>query len=97
MLTAALGQIAALADKRTGIVVFFALVIRLVTLIVPLVLPFLIYTHFEMHEASFYIGFWCGCLGVYAVLIWLLLRLGQWLAVRQEALPPLRRPGTFVL
>jgi hypothetical protein len=90
MLTAALGQIAALADRRTGIVVFLALVIRLLTLFAPLVLPFLIYTHFEMHEASFYIGFWGFCLGVYIVLIWLLLRVGQWLATRQRALPPVR-------
>jgi hypothetical protein len=90
MLTAALGQIAALADRRTGIVVFGALVIRLATLLMPLVLPFLIYTHIEMHEASFYMGFWGFCLGVYAAFIWLLLRVGQWLAIRQRALPPVR-------
>ena len=88
MLTAALGQIAALSDARTGIVALLAMLLRLVTIFAPLVIPPLVYVHFEMHEASFYITFWALCLVVYAVLIWVLLRIGQWLAFRQQALRP---------
>jgi hypothetical protein len=90
MLTAGLGQIAALADARTSIVVFLLLALRLIILIVPLISPVLIFIHYEVHEASFYIGFWVVCLLIHAALIWLLLRAGQWLAVRQQVLAPVR-------
>ncbi len=88
MLTAALGQITALADRRTGAIAFVAFGLRLVAQFAPLVLPVMIYIHFEMHEASFYMGFWAICLFIYAVLIGLLLSVAQWLAIRQHALPP---------
>jgi len=88
MLTAALGQMIALADRRTGAVVFLGLAIRLVMLLLQLVVPVMVFTKREVHEASFYMGFWGVCLLLYAAFIWGLLRLGQWLAVRQYALPP---------
>ena len=88
MLTAALGQITALSDRRTGAIAFIAFGLRLVAQFAPLVLPVMIYIHFEMHEASFYMGFWAIWLLIYAALIGLLLMVGQWLAVRQHALSP---------
>jgi hypothetical protein len=88
MLTAALGQIIALGDRRTGIVVFFGFAIRLFTLLFPVIVPMIVFTRREVHEASFYIGFWALCLLAYGAFIWVLLRIGQWLAVRQQALPP---------
>lgn len=88
MLTAALGLVAALADFRTGIAAVGALIIRVVMLFAPLAIPPLVFTQLEVHEASFYLEFWMVCLAINAGLVWLLLRGGQALAVRQQALPP---------
>ena len=76
--------------RFTGIVALVVVVLRLIALFAPLILPFVIFTQREVHEASFYMAFWGVCLLVHILLIGAMLQVAQRLAVRQRALPPLK-------
>jgi hypothetical protein len=88
-LTAALGLLIPLTrfDNAAALVVVMAA--RLLLTLTPFVVPYFIFTQFENHFASFYVGFWTMFLVVLALLTWGVLRLAQWQAVRQNANPPL--------
>jgi hypothetical protein len=92
-LTAALGLIIPLTrfDNAAAFVVVF--VVRLFLTLTPFVFPVLIFTQYEQHFASFYIGFWTIFLFVLAALTWGVLRLAQAMAVRQHASPPADKSG----
>jgi hypothetical protein len=87
-LTAALGVLMPLTpfDSSAAFVVVFGF--RLLLTLAPFVVPALVFTQLENHFASFYVAFWTGFLVVLAALTWGILRLAQYLAVRQYALPP---------
>lgn len=89
MLTAAIGQLIPLIDFNTGALAAAAFVGRVLLSFAPLVIPYLIFTTFENHEAGFYMVFWMGCNLLTALLTWGVLRLAQRLAVRERALPPM--------
>jgi hypothetical protein len=87
-LTAALGLLIPLTRFDNAAAFVTVMVVRLLLTLTPFVVPVFVFTRFEDHFASFYIGFWTAFLIVLALLTWGILRLAQAMAVRQHASPP---------
>jgi hypothetical protein len=86
--TAALGVLTPLMPIDNAATFVLVLALRLLISLAPFVIPVLIFTRFENHFAAFYVAFWFGFLVLLTILTWGVLRLAQYLAVRQHALPP---------
>ena len=87
-LTAALGLLIPLTRFDNAAAFVTVMVVRLLITLAPFVVPYFVFTHYEDHFASFYVGFWTAFLVVMVMLTWGVLRLAQWQAVRQHATPP---------
>ena len=87
-LTAALGLLIPLTRFDNAAAFVIVMIVRLLITVTPFVFPVFIFTQYEDHFASFYIGFWAVFLVVMVALTWGILRLAQWQAVRQHANPP---------